>query len=82
MQIPVSLPTLSLSGYYSVLFEQIVYNNKMIAIHHYWIVLELSSKKNISLYRHLTGEWIIDFAESETDLKNELRRQIEQYESV
>ncbi len=79
MHIPISLPTIGLSGFYSVASDDME-----VAVRRYAVVLELGKGKTklISLYRYITGEWVTDIAESEVDLRNELRRQIELYESI
>ena len=87
MRIPINLPALSLSGYYSVTTETIPFRDEVSFgnnIKHYAVVLELPDHKVklISLYRDLSGKWITNIAELEVELRNELRRQIELYETI
>jgi hypothetical protein len=87
MQIPINLLALSLSGYYSVTTETIPFKEAVPfgnKIKHYTVILELPGHKVklISLYRDLSGKWITNIAELEVELRNELRRHIELYETI
>ena len=79
MQIPISLPSQGLNGYYSVVSDDMA-----VAVKRYDIVLVLGKGKVklISLFRYITGEWVTDIAESDVDLRNEIRLLIEVYEGI
>lgn len=76
------LPVHSLTGYYSKLKEEITLGSETKEVILYSVVIEVSQTKSklINLYKYVSGEWITDIAESEVELRNEIRKQIQVHE--